>query len=222
MKHLPLALLLLTGSALAAQKNFEGVIRYRMASRDSTIRVNITAWFKKDKILFTTTPQQAPPGSDLKNETILLDFSKAAIDRYKPQEKKVERESMTGSGKKQDIPALKVAPAAGKSILGHPCTAFTSGAFSKTEKKDSALVTTAGEIIFWYADDLVFRVPDSLLMIQMVPLFTNNHVALGSEIKVAQGNMQLLLRTEATEIQAKKLRPSLFRHPKGYSLSHNE
>lgn len=223
MKHCSAFLLLLLAfSGLAAQQNFEGMIRYTMVSRDTMIRVHITAWYRKDKILFTTQPEKAPPGSDLKAETVLLDFTKAAIDRYHPAEKTVRREWMNGEDKKQDIPSLTVSGTTGRSILGHRCTAFTSGPFSKSEKKDSVTVTTAGEMVFWYADDLIFRVPDSLRMIQMVPLFTNDHIALGSEIIIEKAGMRFVLRTEAKEIQAQKLSPSLFRHPKDYRLRFNE
>lgn len=222
MKYFLLLPALLGSLALIAQKNFEGTIHYQMVSPDSNVLVNITAWYGKDKILFTTAPEKAPPGADLKAETILLDFKKAAIDRYKPQDKVVERELMTGKGKKQDIPVLTVFPAAAKQILGHPCTARGTGHFSKTEQKDSVTVTAGGEITFWYADDLAFRVPDSLRMIQMVPLFTNNHIALGSDIKIEPPGMRLVLHTEAKEIRPEKLKARVFRHPKGYKLRHNE
>lgn len=221
MKYLPFTLFLLLSGGIAAQKNFEGLIRYRMVSADSSIRVDITAWYKKEKIRFATEVKKAPAAADLKRETILLDFKKATIDRLKEEEKTVEREWMTGKGKKQDIPALTVSGTS-KKILGHDCTGFTSGLFSKTGQKDTATVLTAGEINFWYADELFFAVADSLKMIQMVPLFTNGHIALGSEIRIQQGGISIILHTEAKEIQAKRLKPSLFRHPAGYRLRHNE
>ena len=221
MRYLLLLSLLVLSSGLTAQKNFEGTIRYQMVSPDSTVLVNITAWYGRDRILFTTAPEKAPPGTDLKAETILLDFRKAAIDRYKPNDKVVERERMTGKGKKQDIPVLNMAPALAKPILGHPCTARTTGRFSKSEQKDSVTITVAGEMVFWYADDLVFSVPDSLLMIQMVPLFTNGHIALGSEIKIEPPGMRFVLHTEAKEIKPGRLRRAVFRHPKGYRLRDN-
>ncbi|MET0394266.1 MAG: hypothetical protein ABW019_14060 [Chitinophagaceae bacterium] len=218
---LPLSLLAFC-SGLMAQQNFEGTIRYRMVSPDSAVLVNISAWYGKNRILFTTAPEKAPPGTDLKAETILLDFRKAAIDRYKPNDKVVEREFMTRKGKKQDIPALTMAPALAKQVLGHPCTARTTGRFSKSEQKDSVTVAVAGEMVFWYADDLIFRVPDSLLMVQMVPLFTNGHIALGSKIKIEPPGMRFVLHTEAKEIKPGRLRRTVFRHPKGYRLRHNE
>lgn len=221
MKYALFVLFALVCSCLAAQKKFEGIIRYRMLSADSSLRVGITAWYKKDKIKFTTVLEKGPAGGDLKNETIILDFKKAAIDRFKDKDKTVEREWMRGKNKKQDIPSL-AASGAVKTILGHWCTGYTSGSISKSEKKDGSAVTTAGEIELWYAADLLFPVPDSLLMIQMIPLFTNGHIALGSDIKIQQAAISLILHTEAQEIQPGKLQKSLFRHPRGYQLRYND
>jgi hypothetical protein len=220
MKYLIAFLLLLPAPVLIAQKKFEGSIRYLMVSADSSIVLSITAYYKKTKIRFVTEIGKAPAGAGLKSETILLDFKKPAIERLKDKEKTVEREWMTGKGKKQDLPSL-TASGTMKTILGHPCREYTSGRFLKSEQKDSATVATAGEIRFWYADDLLFPVPDSLKMIQMVPLFTNGHIALGSEIQIQQAGISLILHTEAKEIHAQRLKRLLFRYPKDYRLRNN-
>jgi hypothetical protein len=214
-------LLIFTSFTAAAQQRFEGMISYLLVSADSSIQLNIDAWYKKDKIKFVTTVKKLPVAGMYKNETIVLDFKKAVIDRVKDDRKIIERESMTGSGKKQDIPALK--NYGDTTILGHLCSGFGSGKFSKEEKKDSKAVTTSGEFRIWYANDLFFNVPDSLKMIQMVPLFTNGHVALGSNIAIAQAGTNIALRTQATEIKSiKRLKRSVFRYPKHYKLRANE
>ena len=131
---------------------------------------------------------------------------------------------MSLNHKKQDIPDLGSYLQNSIIILNHPCTEFTTGPFSKEEVKDSAIVSSKGEIEIFYANHRIFLVPDSLKMIQMVPLFTNGNVALRTEIKIEQGPKAVTLACEAKEIQpAKKgLRGSVFRYPKGYSLKFNE
>lgn len=221
MRYLPVILLLLCATSLKAQKKFEGVIHYLMVSADSSLQVAITAWYKKDKIKFTTELKKGPGAGDIKNETIIIDLQKSAIDRVKDNQKTVEREWLTGKNRKQVIPFL-TASGSTHTILGYPCTEYTSGQFSKSEKKDTSTVVTAGELKFWYANELLFPVPDSLKMTQMIPLFTNGHIALGSEIRIRQAVINLVLHTEAKEIHPQKLRKSVFRHPKGYRLKHND
>lgn len=161
---------------------------------------------------------------DLKNETIILNFKDAVIDRIKEEGKIIERERMSLNHKKQDIPDLGSNLQKSIIILNHPCIEFTTGPFSKEEVKDSAIVSSKGEIKIFYAKDLIFPVPDSLKMIQMVPLFTNGNIALRTEIKIEQGPIAIILSCEAKEIlPAKKALPgSVFRNPKGYSLKFNE
>ena len=133
-------------------------------------------------------------------------------------------ERMSLNHKKQDIPDLGSNLQKSVIILNHPCTEFTTGPFSKEEVKDSAIVSSKGEIKIFYANHRIFPVPDSLKMIQMVPLFTNGNIALRTEIKIEQGPVAVTLSCEAKDIQpAKKgLSASVFRYPKGYSLKFNE
>ena len=207
------------------QKNFEGIVHYELTvKKDSAALVDMIAYFKKDKIKIVTTVRKTSEGMDLKNETIILNFKEAVIDRIKEEGKIIERERMSLNHKKQDIPDLGSNLQNSITILNHPCTEFTTGPFSKDEIKDSVMVSSKGEIKIFYANDLIFPVPDSLKMIQMVPLFTNGNVALRTEIKIEQGPVAVTLSCEAKEIQpAKKGLPgSVFRYPKGYSLKFNE
>jgi hypothetical protein len=209
---------------LTAQSNFEGNIEFLLVSQDSSIQLNISAWFTNDKIKVITKVKKAPADADAKNEIIIIDFKNGVIDRIKTADKKVERESMTGKGKKQDIPGLQISDEK-KSILGQACTGYTTGKFSKEIEKDSSGSTiNENEIRIWYADELRYEIPDSLKMIQMVPMFTNGYIALGSEINIRLGEHSFQLATEAKAINPskKRLPAALFRHPKDYPLIHNE
>jgi hypothetical protein len=207
------------------QKSFEGIVHYELTvKKDSAALVDMMAYFKKDKIKIVTTVRKTSEGMDLKNETIILNFKEGFIDRIKEDGQIIERERMSLHHKKQDIPDLRSNLQHSIIILNHPCTEFTGGPFSKEEIKDSAMVSSTGEIKIFYANDLIFPVPDSLKMVQMVPLLTNGTVALRTEIKIEQGPVAITLSCEAKEIRrAKKGLPgSLFRYPKGYSLKFNE
>jgi hypothetical protein len=225
MKYFFATILAFLSTIAIGQPVFEGIIRYQMTvKKDSAALVDMTAYFKKDKIKIVTTVRETSEGMDLKNETIILNFKEATIDRIKEEGKTIERERMSLQQKKQDIPDLSSLRQNSITILNHPCTEFSTGLFSKDEIKDSVIVTSKGEIKIFYASDLIFPVPDSLKMIQMVPLFTNGNIALRTEIKIEQAPVIVTLSCEAKEIQpAKKGLPaSVFRYPKGYSLKFNE
>lgn len=225
MKYLFATILVFLSITANSLQLFEGIIHYELTvKKDSVAVVDMTAYFKKDKIKIVTTVRKMSEGMDLKNETIILNFKEAVIDRIKEENKIIERERMSLHHKKQDIPDLGSNLQNSITILHHPCTEFTTGPFSKQEIKDSATITSKGEIKIFYANDLIFPVPDSLKMIQMVPLFTNGNIALRTEIRIEQGPVAVTLSCEAKEIQpAKKgLRSSVFRYPKGYSLKFNE
>jgi len=225
MKYFFPTILVFLSITAIGQPVFEGIIRYElMVKKDSAALVEMMAYFKKDKIKIVTTVRKTSEGMDLKNETIILNFKGAFIDRIKEEAKIIERERMSFNHKKQDIPDLRSNLQNIITILNYPCTEFTTGPFSKEEIKDSMKIDSKGEIKIFYAKDLLFPVPDSLKMIQMVPLFTNGNVALRTEIRIEQGPIAITLTSEAKEIQpAKKSLPgSVFRYPKGYTLKFNE
>jgi hypothetical protein len=224
MRPLLTSILFIITIGTIAQKSFEGIIHYEFTvKKDSTARVDMTAYFKEDKIKLVATVAKPIPGMDLKNETLIINFKDATIDRFKPETKVVERERMK-PGKKQDIPELMIRLQNTRNILKHLCTEFTTGPFSKEEVKDSATITTKGEIKIFYANDLIFPVEDSLKMIQMVPLFTNGNIALKTEIKIEQGPIVIVVACEAKQIEAvpNGLPDSVFEHPKDYGLKFNE
>ena len=91
------------------QKIFEGIVHYELTvKKDSAALVDMTAYFKKDKIKIVTTVRKTSEGMDLKNETIILNFKDAVIDRIKEEGKIIERERMSLHQKKQDIPDLSL------------------------------------------------------------------------------------------------------------------
>lgn len=217
-------ILAIASLAAIAQKNFEGIIHYEFTvKKDSTAKVDMTVYFKGDKIKLVAAVAKPIPGMDLKNETLIINFKDATIDRFKPDSKIVERERMK-SGEKQDIPELMIRLQNTRNILNHPCTEYTTGPFSKEEVKDSAIVTTRGEIKIFYANDLIFPVDDSVKMIQMIPLFTNGNIALKTEIKVEQGPVSIVVTCEAKKIEPtpQGLPDSIFEYPKDYSLKFND
>jgi hypothetical protein len=126
---------------------------------------------------------------------------------------------MINNDEKQDETKLILSDtSAAMSVLGFICRRYSSGEIQKNEIKDGNPLTTTASLNIWYADKLVFDVPDVLHAIQMVPLFTNDHIALGSDIKIKAAGRELSLSTRAISIKKGHIRKSVFRFPKGFSV----
>jgi|GEM_PF-2228250 len=202
---------------LNAQTNFEGRIDFRMTSPDSSVNVVITAYYKKDKIRFDTQVFSAVPGMDVKNERIIIDFSDSSIFRIKEEERFVETEKMV-SNKNDDLPQLVPDSSNQLIILDRPCTGYSAGQIEKKELKEGKEVTTKASILIWYADDLLFIVPSKFHLIQMVPLFTNGHIALGSDIHIESDGQTISLHTRATKMEKRRLHKKVFALPAGFPI----
>ena len=177
MKSFLVTICFFLSTTAICQPIFEGIVHYELTIKtDSTAKLDVTAYFKKDKIKIVTAVKKTSGGMDLKNETIILNFTESTIDRFKDN-KTIERQRLRSKEGKRDIPDLSPQLQKTVVILNHTCTEFTTGPFSKKEIKDSVTVTSKGEIRVFYANDLRFPVPDSLQMIEMIPLFTNGKIA---------------------------------------------
>ncbi|RYY63052.1 MAG: hypothetical protein EOO05_00455 [Chitinophagaceae bacterium] len=213
-----LAILLQSVAGLHAQEPFEGRIDYLLTSRDSTLRLLISGFYSGQKIFVNMKVLKAPvSGMDVKDEKILLDFENGFLDRIHDSARIIQRQMMTGPNAKRDIAVINKTTDT-MSFLGEHATAYATPVLSKEEMKDSMKVSVSAQVKIWYANELLFPVPDSMAMVQMVPLFTNGHVALGSAIQVDAGPMKLLLSTRAVEIRKGKLGPAIFRLPEGYKV----
>jgi hypothetical protein len=201
-----------------AQKRFEGVVIYKLTlEEDTNVLIHLNAYFKQDKIKLVTSVEKAPKEMDVKNETLILDFKIGAIDRLKPEKKKLEREMMI-KGKKEDIPEITKFDDLSKSILGYECEGYKNKEI-KIATTDSILKNTpAVEFRLWYAKELSFKIPDQYKKIQMVPLLTNGNVGMAFELKVDTGDKKINLISEAINIQQKHLPESVFQVPVGYTL----
>ena len=158
---------------------------------------------------------------DVKNETLILDFKIGAIDRLKPEKKKVEREMMI-KGKKEDIPEILQSDDLSRSILGYECQGYKNQEI-KIATSDSTLKNTpAVEFRFWYAKKLSFKIQEQFKKIQMVPLLTNGNVAMAFELKADAGEKKINLISEAIHIERKHLPESLFQVPDGYALYYHD
>lgn len=214
-KHL--LLLLLLPAAVSAQKPFTGTIDYRFTNTDTSLDVQVQAVFIPGRIRFSLHPVKVPAGADIKEELLILDFQQAAIFRIKDQEKIVERENIGGKNSKQELPSIK--PAGTAHILGKPVTEYSSDWVEKKEQKGKDTVSTGIRASFWYADDLLYPVPDSLAREQMIPLFTNGRVCLGFSILVRAAALDFDLLSRAQRLRPGKARKlsKLFRLPKDYT-----
>lgn len=211
------SMLLLCSSSLKAQSPFQGKIDYLLLSRDSTISIAITAVYLSPRILFDMRVVKAPAALGMKTERIILDFGNGFIDRIDMEAKKIRREPLTGPQAKRDLPGLTAGPDTSR-ILGYLVIPYKSPGISKQEMKDSMLVTTTGDVTIRYAPSLLFPVPDSMKMVQMVPLFTNGYVALGSTISISVGKLNLQLNTSALNIRKQKIKASTFTVYKSYAV----
>ena len=199
-----------------AQQPFEGRIDYLLTSRDSGVRVLVTTFYGYNKIYFETSVIKAPAALNAKNEKILLDFDSSYIDRYHDDEKKIQRQRLKPAGDNQ-VPVFS-RTADTMTIAGHPTVTWATPVFEKEEGKDSVKVTVTGQLAIHYAEDLSFPVPDSLKTVEMIPLFSNGHIALGSEITITLGKVKLLLTTRPRDIRPGKLGKNVFKRPEGYTI----
>ena len=206
---------LFVGLATSGQEPFEGIIEYRMTSPDSTVDVRINAIFGQQKIRFTTKIISGIPILGLKEEDVLINFQNSVIEREIHSDSTVEFEEMRGNS---DIPFLVEDPSSRRKILGHDCILYNAGEINRKEVKDGDTVEVKANLKIWYSTDLHYPVPDELKMIQMVPLFTNGKVALGSGAEVKLGPAVLHLSTTATWIEAGSTNPRDFEHPPGYKF----
>ena len=214
-----LLLCLLSGFA---QKRFEGVVIYQLTLKEDTnVLIHLNAYFKKDKIKLVTSVEKAPKEMDVKNETLILDFKIGAIDRPKPEKKKLEREMMI-KGKKEDIPEITKADELSKSILGYDCEGYKNQEIKITTSDSILKNTPMVEFRLWYAKELSFKIPDQYKRIQMVPLLTNGNVGLAFELIAGVGDKRINLTSEAIHIQRKHLPDSVFQLPAGYTLYYHE
>ena len=225
MKHiLCLSLIIaafLTGPYAFAQKPFQGKIDYTLASRDSSVVIDISSWYRKDRICFIVKKTKLPKGMESADERIILNFKDGFIERIKDNERKVEREPLTGPGAKRDLPVFMRSDDT-LILLGQRCHRYSTPALHKEVMKDSMNIDVDANASIWYADDLLFPVPDSMKTVQMVPLFTNGHIALGSNIAIKAGPADLQLQTRARQIVHRKVSASMFRVPKGYVVEDND
>jgi hypothetical protein len=118
----------------------------------------------------------------------------------------------------KDIPFMVADSSNRLKILGYECIRFASPLLSNDEMKDGEKVKTEASLGIWYATDLHFDIPDILHNVQMVPLFTNDRIAMGSEIEIGAGSMKLQLKTRAISVRKKKPGKSVFRYPKGFEI----
>ena len=219
MKYLLItAFVLLSAITGHSQEPFEGRIDYLLVSRDSSIKLLISGFYGEQQLFVNMKVLKAPAqGMDVKDEKILLDFRHGFLDRIHDSTRIIQRDFLTGPKAKRDLPPITRTTDTVR-VLGELATAYATDQFSKEEVKDSVQTMMKGKVKIWYANDLLFPVPDSMAMVQMVPLFTNGHVALGSTIELEAGPMKLLLTTRAVEIRKGKLGPAIFRLPEGYKV----
>ena len=188
---------------------------------DTNVLILLNAYFKKDKIKLVTSVEKAPKEMDVKNETLILDFKIGAIDRLKPEKKKVEREMMI-KGKKEDVPEITKDDDLSKTILGYECDGYKNKEI-KIPTSDSILENIPViEFRLWYAKELLFKIPEQYKRIQMVPLLTNGNVGMTFELKADAGGKKINLISEAIHIQRKHLPESVFQFPEGYTLYNHE
>lgn len=201
-----------------AQRNFRGEISFAMTSPDNSVSVKIHAFYWKNRIKFETHVEKVPGGVDLKNEIIILNFKDSTIDRIKPDEGFVEREKMMDPKTSRPVSRLVADPSKKLVILGEECTWYAAPSFSKEEVKNGKAIQTNATLGIWYAERLHFDIPDTLHFVDMVPLFSNDKIALGSEISIEVGDQKIELQTRAFRIKNGRVKNSVFRYPKGFDI----
>ncbi|MET0638349.1 MAG: hypothetical protein ABWZ25_20130 [Chitinophagaceae bacterium] len=212
-----LILCIFSSGVVFTQTPFEGRIDYLLTSRDSTVQIFMSGYFSGRKIFIQTKLLKVPGGEENKEEKLLLDFENGFLDRINDQEKQIVRQLMTGPAAQKDLPPL-IRTEQTSTLQQYKTVAYQTPEFSPEESKDSVKINMAVQVRIWYAEDLLFEVPEEMKLVQMVPLFSNGHIALASSIKIGKDEKEMLLNTRATEVRPGRLAPVLFQVPHDYRI----
>ena len=196
------------------QTNFNGKIEYQMVSHTGANSSDMQVWFGEDKIKVVTVVTKRSEEMTMDDETMIIDFRKSLLYRINDQTKVIRAISLLGKGNRNDTGGLTQTTAT-TTLAGFKCRMYTSGIQPVGDAPDQYK-----ELMFWYAKDLAYAVPAALANIQMIPAFTNGHIALKTEMKFTAGTFEMKLVTTAVKVQemAGGVPDSLFVLPQGYTI----
>lgn len=203
--------------SLAAQKPFEGTIRYRLTMtpglEDS---VNISIFFGPRKALLRV--EQGEKGMVLDSD-LLIDLDSGYVYRLNAGSKTYRSKKLRSF---EDKP--QVSPG-NKSILGYAATGVNLGG-SGSSVSYMRLMAMADTAVAYVANDLLFPVPEKYEQNAELMFVHKGHIVLGGELIMSLGNdyedeneesgKMPRFSFEAKEIIARPVDPALLRIPAGY------
>jgi hypothetical protein len=199
---------------LAAQKPFEGTIRYRLSFPsllpDST---SISIFFGPGKVLLRVNQgERMATESDL-----LIDLDSGYLHMLNAGSKTYRTQKLRSFGDKPQVPP------GNKTILGYAATGVTLGGAGGSMRYSRAM-SMAERAVVYTANDLVFPVPEKYRLNPELLFVHNGHIVLGGELVMGRGNNHEdegsgempPLSFEAFEIIRQPVDPALLRIPAGY------
>jgi len=215
MKYLFICFFIFQFVLLHAQKDFEGMIRYRTKDARETETAEVKIFFTPGKILFHTDN-----GPEKGEERTLVLLDAARIYEFNMKEKKY---------RVKKLKAIKRFVAIPERIAGYRATPF-SGGMGNSDHLFGSNAT------LWYADSLLFTVPAKYELNDELLIVKNNHILLKVFINMgdykswdedqtdnnnnAGDSTEMIMNAvtlEAIEIVPGKINPSDFTIPPGFT-----
>lgn len=195
-----------------AQGNFEGKITYEMSFSNVKGNTVLETLFGNQKIK-VLVKQAGVTHND--KEDLILDFKNGIYYKITNHTKSYTVDSFTkGKGDilkspKSLVPSTKE----NKFKLG-----FKTSAYTLATAENPGFENTNST--FWYADSLLYKIPEKYVSFEMVPLFTNGtSVGFGMKmIMLSQQNKKDSFSFVILSVEPKNIPDSMLELPVGYSL----
>lgn len=198
---------------LAAQKPFEGTIRYRLSfSPLLPDSMSISIFFGPGKVLLRVN--QGEEGMVMESD-VLIDLDSGYVYMMNAGSKTYRTKKLRAFGDKPQVPP------GNKTILGYAATGVTLG--EGGSMRYTGAMSMAERAVVYTANDLVFPVPEKYRLNPELLFVHNGHIVLGGELVMGKGNDEgegpgemPALSFEAFEIIRQPVDPALLRIPAGY------
>ncbi|HEY0066374.1 MAG TPA: hypothetical protein VGB46_03390 [Flavisolibacter sp.] len=200
---------------LAAQKPFEGTIRYKLTMTGLSDPMNISIFFGPGKALLRVEQEKGM----VMDPDMLIDLDSGYVHRLNAGSKTYKTKKLRSF---EDKP--QVAPG-NRTILGHAATGVNLGEVSGS-MSFLRLMSIADKAVVYTANDLLFPVPAKYEQNAELMFVHKGHIVLGGELTMGMGNdygdedegsdKMPSISLEALEIIARPVDPALLRIPADY------
>lgn len=197
-----------------AQNNFEGKINYSMSFSNDKEITYVEALFGDQKIKVLV--KQSTSKSNNK-EDLILDFKNGIIYKIINGNKTYLIDSLKKSRGDLFESPKSLVPLTNKDtiILGYKSSAFNLPVSEKAESVSEKIRAT-----LYYADSLLYQIPEKYASFEMVPLFTNGtSVGFGVNMMIDQTeNKKIGSEFSILSVEPQNIPDSLLEIPAGYKM----